>query len=363
MAVPVTAALAAHRAGSLGLGLSGGGFIIPFMLGVIQMLYVELGVMKYSMPVAGASTGSICASVASGLVPVQQMCDTIARTSNKCRDKGNCFGVLQAVVQAAANELLALDAAEQANRMRNLYVAVTYPSPLGLEPAEVKLISQFSNRSDLIGAIDSSTYIPYWSGPLLTTKYRGADVYDGSMGGNGAGFLPCPPNLNYCVRVSTMPAGVPLNTLLLNLMATPEDRGFTLGIAANTVAGSDVGGILSGVAAARVAVAPETAVAGPGRLAQLTKALMSLTTPGEGDADIWPGRRHPLPVSDYHWMEWMVTPPNDSERKVMFDLGRAEALSWAQEVGFPEAAGKSVAADGGQKQGGAAAATSVSMSG
>ena len=32
------------------------------MLGVVQMLYVELGVLKYSMPVAGASTGSIVAT-------------------------------------------------------------------------------------------------------------------------------------------------------------------------------------------------------------------------------------------------------------------------------------------------------------
>jgi hypothetical protein len=47
----------------------------------------------------------------------------------------------------------------------------------------------------------------------------------------------------------------------------------------------------------------------------------------------------------------------------MFDLGRAEALSWAQEAGFPEAAGKSVPAppSGGQQP--QAAATSVSMSG
>ena len=29
-------------------------------------------------------------------------------------------------------------------------------------------------------------------------------------------------------------------------------------------------------------------------------------------------------------------------RKAMFDLGRAEALSWAQDMGFPAAAGKSL---------------------
>jgi len=59
MAIPVTAALAAHQAGSIGVGLSGGGFLIPFMLGVLNMLYIELGVMKFEMPVAGGSTGAI----------------------------------------------------------------------------------------------------------------------------------------------------------------------------------------------------------------------------------------------------------------------------------------------------------------
>jgi hypothetical protein len=41
---------------------SGGGFLIPFLLGVINMLYIETGVLKFDMPVAGASSGAICAT-------------------------------------------------------------------------------------------------------------------------------------------------------------------------------------------------------------------------------------------------------------------------------------------------------------
>jgi hypothetical protein len=59
MPVPITAALAAQQAGGIGLGLSGGGFLLPFMLGVINMLYIELGILKHDMPVAGGSTGAI----------------------------------------------------------------------------------------------------------------------------------------------------------------------------------------------------------------------------------------------------------------------------------------------------------------
>jgi hypothetical protein len=41
---------------------SGGGFLIPFMLGVLNMLYIELGILKHHDPVAGTSTGSISAA-------------------------------------------------------------------------------------------------------------------------------------------------------------------------------------------------------------------------------------------------------------------------------------------------------------
>jgi hypothetical protein len=38
---------------------SGAGFILPFLLGVVDMLYRDLGVMHADMPAAGASGGAI----------------------------------------------------------------------------------------------------------------------------------------------------------------------------------------------------------------------------------------------------------------------------------------------------------------
>jgi hypothetical protein len=38
---------------------SGAGFLMPFFLGVIDLLYNELGILKYSTPNAGSSAGSI----------------------------------------------------------------------------------------------------------------------------------------------------------------------------------------------------------------------------------------------------------------------------------------------------------------
>ena len=56
------AALAAAQAGALGVGISGGGFLLPFIMGVLNMLYVDLQIIKYEAPVAGASSGAISAS-------------------------------------------------------------------------------------------------------------------------------------------------------------------------------------------------------------------------------------------------------------------------------------------------------------
>jgi hypothetical protein len=66
----VGAAVAAASAGSLGVGLSGGGFLLPFILGAINMLYVELQAVPYTAPVAGASTGAIASTCVAGAYSV-----------------------------------------------------------------------------------------------------------------------------------------------------------------------------------------------------------------------------------------------------------------------------------------------------
>lgn len=41
----------------------------------------------------------------------------------------------------------------------------------------------------------------------------------------------------------------------------------------------------------------------------MLKALDDLVSPGEGGADIFPGRRHALPARDAMvWASWMVSP-------------------------------------------------------
>lgn len=60
MGVPITAAVAAAHGGTLGIGFSGAGFLIPFFLGVMDVLSRQ-GILKPEMPVAGASAGALVA--------------------------------------------------------------------------------------------------------------------------------------------------------------------------------------------------------------------------------------------------------------------------------------------------------------
>ncbi len=52
----------------------------------------------------------------------------------------------------------------------------------------------------------------------------------------------------------------------------------------------------------------ERARAEPAQMGRLVDALMRLRTPDEAGADIFPGRRHPLPFSNLYWMTFMMQP-------------------------------------------------------
>lgn len=54
-------------------------------------------------------------------------------------------------------------------------------------------------------------------------SFRGERVYDGSLGGPGPGWLPCPPGVGYCIRVSSMPPGIKIRELLVNdVLLSPQ---------------------------------------------------------------------------------------------------------------------------------------------
>ncbi|GBF90752.1 hypothetical protein Rsub_03053 [Raphidocelis subcapitata] len=336
-------ALLAAQAGSIGAGFSGGGFILPFLLGVIDMLYRDLGVMNADMPVAGASAGSIAAATAIGLVPLGDVRSEVDSLGARCRAKGNCYGTLYDEVQRSARRILVRDAGNKMAAHGRAYFAVVHPASVsGASAPRQELVSSFKGRDDIANAIAASCYIPGYAGPSPTIKFRGQRVYDGGFGGPGAGFLPCPPDVRYCVRVSSMPGGITMPSILLDvLLGGPYNQALAVGAALSTLGGADVLGTLT-----KQVLGGGGGGGGGGETQQLADmasamaAFMQFKTPGEGEADIFPGRRHALPVGEFEWVTRMAVPASAADNQAMFDLGRAEALSWAQEAGFPAALAK-----------------------
>ena len=321
---------------------SGGGFLIPFLLGVLNMLYVELEILNHATPVAGASSGAIAATAAGGLVPMRALRDAVARVSDECRARGGCYGSLDTKVLETAISLLPPDAARVARRRGNTYFAVSYPAPAGGAPAEQRLVRDFRSTADMVAAIGASTYIPLFSGPRVTTGFRGARVYDGSLSHKDEAGIPCPPGVEMCLRISAQPRGGSLAASILEgvTSGSPDDAAASVGLIANAVAGlpaalaSTVGAYASGDVLG--------AVSELGQFRQLVATLNGDDNTPHWPADIWPGRRHPLPVGANKWAGGMLSPADAGLRQAMFDLGRAEALSWAQDMGFPAARGKSL---------------------
>ncbi|GBF93868.1 hypothetical protein Rsub_06867 [Raphidocelis subcapitata] len=329
-------ALAAAQAGNLGVGFSGAGFLIYFYFGVVDVLQRQLGVIKPDMPMAGASSGALILLTTTGIVPLDAMIHETDGLAAYCRGNGACMGTLEGRIRSLAEHVLPASIPLD----RNAHVAVTIPARGGAGP-QTRLVTNFSGRQDLIDAGVASCYIPYFAGSRLTTSFRGEQVYDGSFNGNGQGWLPCPPGVAHCVRVSSMPAGLRLGELLRSPLRLDQkaDTIRAAAIAATALpnaAGATIS-MATTYAANNGALQDDTAAAGA-----FLSAMQQLVTPGEGEADVFPGRRHPLPTTDFIWASWLASAAEPAQNKAIFELGQKEAWSWAEENGFVPA-GKTLA--------------------
>jgi hypothetical protein len=147
--------------------------------------------------------------------------------------------------------------------------------------------------------------------PPRPSSFRGQRAYDGSYGGSGQGFIPCPPGLDYCVRVSALPPGVDLGSIIINdvLLGGPDNVKLIADVLMRTLGGSQtlsmIGATLWGYSGASGKALLPGDVA---RLTHIMRVLSGWRTPGDGGADIWPGRRHPLPLARGDWTFSMMSP-------------------------------------------------------
>ena len=141
-------------------------------------------------------------------------------------------------------------------------------------------------------------------------SFRGMLAYDGSFGGHGPGFLPCPGpenNVTYCIRVSSLPAKMKVAECFGSLMrsGTARDRARWFNVAGKMLQPAY---LVAHLESAGAAYAREATSFEPAQTQRMIDAVNQLVTPGEGEADIFPGRRHKLPYSPLYWLTIMMNP-------------------------------------------------------
>jgi hypothetical protein len=116
--------------------------------------------------------------------------------TGKCYDEPSaCTGSMDENLRRTLSDFLPKDAAERCNGTGFVSVTV-YDS--GAPTAGV--VSSFSDRSDLIGTLAASSYIPFWSGSQLVTDWRGRQALDGSVSTRQPA---CPDASKYCIRIAS----------------------------------------------------------------------------------------------------------------------------------------------------------------
>jgi hypothetical protein len=103
-----------------------------------------------------------------------------------------------------------------------------------------------------------------------------------------------------------------LYNIMLNdvLFGGPENAKAIAETTASTLAGADTLTML-GATLGSYLFGPVAKAFLPSNVMQLVQQMRVLSgwvTPGEGQADIWPGRRHPLPVSAFRWTLGLMVP-------------------------------------------------------
>lgn len=175
-----TRRLASMASSRCGLVFPGGGLFFWWQAGAITGLARRLDMQ--STPLAGASAGALAATLAACEVDMENAFERALALSNEAgvfeRGAWGLYGVWGDIVRNWLEELLPHDAAQRCQDRVNLLVrqpVLQYPPVRALE------ISSFSGRADLIDCCMASVHVPLFLDRRLTTEFRGARCFDGSL--------------------------------------------------------------------------------------------------------------------------------------------------------------------------------------
>jgi hypothetical protein len=185
-------AAAAHAQNSLGVGMSGSGYLLLYLTGVSAVLK-SLGVINSRTKLAGASGGAVQAAVTCAGADHARQYAAYSHLMAACRATHSCRGVLDTFVRAGVPVLL--DDASAAACSGRLFVAVTQAQAGGQRDAALLLGPQWSSKAAMVDAAAASSYIPAISGASPVTRglarYGIPAAYDGVF----TDAMPSPPGV------------------------------------------------------------------------------------------------------------------------------------------------------------------------
>lgn len=184
----------AFQSGKLAFGFSAGGLLFPYYLGVAEELQ-RLGVLQPDSQLAGASAGSLIVACLKSGLPLATIQEACFQLADDCRRNGTRHR-LKLVLERVLREVLPQDIAQRCSGQ--VHVAVTRLSP-GLSP---RLVSRFSDREDLLGALLTSCHIPWYFDGSLFTSFRNTPCFDGGF----TNFLPDVPGADATCRICCLPS-------------------------------------------------------------------------------------------------------------------------------------------------------------
>jgi len=197
---------------------------MPYFLGVVEVLK-HLGIIKPGVTqMAGSSAGSLVAVGVSCDLDNDLLFDSLLNAGKDC--ELGVKGRLGEALRKQLERVLPSDAHIKCNGIAHVGITRLSTSPL----LKSKIISQFSDRADLIQALLASCHLPVLSDGKMVTKFRGKSAMDGGL----TALMPQPPTLpnQQVIKVSCLPRPMVMTMPLLNRKAAllDFDKGIAPGI-------------------------------------------------------------------------------------------------------------------------------------
>jgi hypothetical protein len=132
---------------------------------------------------------------------------------------------------------------------------------------------------------------------------------------------PCPPDVKYCIRVSSKNPSWPQNRGIGSFLSLLGRLG-----------GSSSSSSSSSSSTVSEAASSYPTIQSTGPDGEANPQLLQLAA--SNNVDIAPGVFSKMPFSQSQWSDWALSPADDGALKHMYRLGKSDAEAWAKQAGI-----------------------------